>query len=107
MMKNSIGIIGMGWVGASVAISILNRGICKNLLVNDLNMDIAEGEAMDLNHGSSFYPSAKVKPASIEEMVDCDAIVVTAGRGGGENESRLDLLKDNVRIAKDISEKLE
>jgi|TARA_R100000005_G_C4983079_1_gene192234 L-lactate dehydrogenase len=106
-MKNSIGIIGMGWVGASVAISILNRGICKNLLVNDLNMDIAEGEAMDLNHGSSFYPSAKVKPASIEEMVDCDAIVVTAGRGGGENESRLDLLKDNVRIAKDISEKLE
>jgi malate/lactate dehydrogenase len=35
-MKNSIGIIGMGWVGASVAISILNRGICKNLLVNDV-----------------------------------------------------------------------
>lgn len=97
----------MGWVGSSVAISVLNRGICKNLLVNDLNEDIAEGEAMDLNHGSSFYPSAKVKPAAIEEMVDCDAIVITAGRGGTEEESRLDLLKDNVRIAKNISEQLK
>lgn len=106
-MKNSIGIIGMGWVGASVAISILNRGICNHLLINDLNMDIAEGEAMDLNHGSSFYPSAKVQAASIEEMVHCDAIVITAGRGGTENESRLDLLKDNVRIARNISDQLK
>ncbi|MDR9418654.1 L-lactate dehydrogenase [Gracilimonas sp.] len=106
-MKNSIGIIGMGWVGASVAISILNRGICKNLLVNDINKDIAEGEAMDLNHGSSFYPSAKVRSAEIKEMTDCDAIVVTAGRGGSGDESRLDLLNDNIKIAKDISEKLK
>lgn len=105
-MKSSIGIIGMGWVGASVAISTLNRGICKKLLVNDLNRDIAVGEAMDLNHGSSFYPSADVVPAEIEEMIECDAIVITAGRGGRENESRLDLLKDNISIAKDISERL-
>lgn len=107
IMKNSIGIIGMGWVGASVAISILNRGLCKTLLVNDINPDIAEGEAMDLNHGSSFYPSAEVKPSTIEGMIDCDAIVITAGRGGTENETRLELLHDNIRIAKDISEKLE
>lgn len=97
----------MGWVGASVAISILNRGICKNLLVNDINMDIAEGEAMDLNHGSSFYPSAKVESAKIEEMMDCEAIVITAGRGGSGEESRLDLLNDNIQIAKQISGKLK
>ncbi len=97
----------MGWVGSSVAISILNQGICKNLLVNDLNQDIAEGEAMDLNHGSSFYPGATVKPAQIEEMIGCDAIVITAGRGGSGSETRLDLLKDNVKIARTISEKLK
>jgi L-lactate dehydrogenase len=105
-MKNSIGIIGMGWVGASVAISILNRGICQNLLVNDINKDIAEGEAMDLNHGSSFYPGATIRSVDIEEMKNCEAIVITAGRGGSGDESRLDLLKDNVKIAKEISEKL-
>lgn len=106
-MKNSIGIIGMGWVGASVAISILNRGICKDLLVNDINKDIAEGEAMDLNHGSSFFPSAEVRAAEIEKMIHCDAIVITAGRGGKGGESRLDLLKDNIGIARDISEKIK
>ncbi len=102
-----IGIIGMGWVGASVAISILQRGICRELLVNDLRMDIAEGEAMDLNHGSSFFPACHVRAARIEEMVNCDAVVVTAGRGGSPGESRLDLLKDNLNIAKAISSQLK
>ncbi|MFD2532924.1 L-lactate dehydrogenase [Gracilimonas halophila] len=106
-MKSSIGIIGMGWVGASTAISILNRGISKDLLVNDVKKEIAEGEAMDLNHGSSFYPSAKVRAVEVEEMLDCEAIVITAGRGGSGDETRLDLLNDNIKIAKDISEKLK
>ena len=107
MKSNSIGIIGMGWVGSSVAISILNSGICKELLVNDVNEAVAEGEAMDLNHGSSFYPTAEVKACSIKEMIHCSAIVVTAGRGGKPTESRLSLLKDNVTIAKSISGQLK
>jgi L-lactate dehydrogenase len=107
-MENiSIGIIGTGWVGASVAISVLQKGICNELLLNDINMDIAEGEAMDLNHGSPFFPSATVRAVSIEEMVHCQAIVVTAGRGGEPDESRLELLNDNIRIAKTISSKLK
>lgn len=106
-MKNSIGIIGMGWVGASVAISILQKGICRELLLNDIEEEIAEGEAMDLNHGTSFFPSADVRASSIEDMCDCRAIVVTAGRGGSGNETRLQLLKDNIGIAKSISDKLK
>lgn len=104
--KDSIGIIGMGWVGTSVAISILQRGVCQELLINDINKDIADGEAMDLTHGSSFYPSAKVKSVSIEDMIDCKAIVVTAGRGSVPGETRLDLLEGNMQIVKQISEKL-
>lgn len=105
-MKNSIGIIGMGWVGASVAISILHRGICRELLLNDVREGIAEGEAMDLNHGTSFFPTANVKAAEIEEMLDCRAIVVTAGRGGSGKETRIQLLQDNIGIAREISRKL-
>ncbi|MEM9328938.1 MAG: L-lactate dehydrogenase [Bacteroidota bacterium] len=106
MSKHSIGIIGMGWVGSSVAISILQRGLCQELLINDVRSEIAEGEAMDLNHGSSFYPACDVYAADIEEMVHCHAIVVTAGRGGRPEETRLDLLKDNIAIAQSISQKL-
>jgi len=87
-MNSSIGIIGMGWVGASVAISILQKGVCRELLVNDLNQDIAEGEAMDLNHGTSFFPTADIRATGIAEMKDCGAIVITAGKGGKKDQSR-------------------
>ena len=102
----SLGIIGLGWVGSSVAISVLHRGICQELLLNDARPGLAEGEAMDFNHGSSFFASTEVKAVDIEDMMHCHAIVITAGRGGSPTESRLDLLNDNIRIAKEISEQL-
>jgi len=61
---------------------------------------------MDLNHGSSFYPSAEVKAVEISEMMDTEAIVITAGRGGKPGESRMDLLRENIQVAKKISEQL-
>jgi L-lactate dehydrogenase len=107
MHNISLGIIGLGWVGASTAISILQRGICQELLLCDAKPGLAEGEAMDLNHGSSFYPTTHVKAADIPDMKHCNAIVITAGRGGSPNESRLDLLNDNIRIAKSIANQLK
>ena len=59
-MKRRVGIIGMGWVGSSVAISVLHSGVAEELLLHDIREGIAEGEAMDLEHGSSFYPAARV-----------------------------------------------
>jgi L-lactate dehydrogenase len=105
-MKRRVAIIGTGWVGASVAISTLQTGIADELLLNDQRGDVAEGEAMDLAHGASLYASATVRTASIEEMVEADAVVVSAGRGGRPNESRLDLLRDNASIVRDIGRRL-
>ncbi|MEM9487761.1 MAG: L-lactate dehydrogenase [Myxococcota bacterium] len=101
-----IAIIGMGYVGSSVAISTLQTGFARELLLNDINIALAEGEAMDLAHGSPFYSSAKVRAAAIEDMVDCDAVVISAGRGGKPGESRLQLLAENIRIMRDIASRL-
>lgn len=101
-----LGVVGMGWVGASVAASILHKGVASELLLNDVREELAEGEAMDLAHGSSFYPTAGVRAASIEEMIDADAVIVTAGKGGGPEDSRLDLLRINAAIIKGIAERL-
>jgi L-lactate dehydrogenase len=98
-----LGIIGTGWVGASVAISTLHAGIAHEILLHDIKTAIAEGEAMDLSHGSSFYPAAVVHSATLDEMRDATAIVVSAGRGGRPGESRLDLLKDNARVVRDLA----
>jgi L-lactate dehydrogenase len=101
-MKRRIAIIGMGAVGSSVAISTLHSGTADELLLNDLNLERAEGEAMDLAHGSSFYPIATVRTATIEEIVNTDAIVVSAGRASRPEESRLDLLRYNAKIIEKI-----
>ncbi|HJL15756.1 MAG TPA: L-lactate dehydrogenase [Sandaracinaceae bacterium LLY-WYZ-13_1] len=101
-----IGIVGMGWVGSSVAQSILHAGVARELLLNDIQEALAEGEAMDLSHGAPFVPAVRVRAAAVEEMRDADAVVVAAGRGGGAGESRLALLRDNAAIVRSIGEHL-
>jgi len=107
MSKRSVGIVGIGWVGASVAISTLHAGIAEELLLLDARPGLADGEARDLSHGGSFYPTADVRAVdAIEEMLGTDAVVIAAGRGGKPTESRLDLLRDNAAIARSFGEKL-
>lgn len=105
-MSARIGIIGTGWVGASVAISTLHAGVAGDLLLHDVKESIAEGEAMDLVHGSSFYPSSSVRTALPEDMHDADAVVVTAGRGGKPGQSRLELLRENAAVIQTIGTRL-
>jgi L-lactate dehydrogenase len=105
-MTRRIGIIGTGWVGSSVAISTLHSGVADELLLNDAREAVAEGEAMDLAHGASFYPQAAVRTAGIEEMVDVDVVVIAAGRGGRPGETRLDLLRENAALIADIGTRL-
>ena len=62
-----IGIVGMGWVGTSIAISLLHQGTARELLISDLREDLAEGEAMDLAQGAAFYPAATVRAASVDD----------------------------------------
>jgi len=106
-MKRRVAIIGTGWVGASVAISTLHSGVADELLLHDLRADVAEGEAMDLSHGASFYPPASVRTAPLEEIADADAVVVSAGRGGRKDESRLELLRDNAAVIRDLARHLK
>ena len=54
-MPISVGVIGTGWVGSSVAMSVLNAGFASELLLADARHEVAEGEAMDLAHGAPFY----------------------------------------------------
>jgi L-lactate dehydrogenase len=105
-MSVTVGIVGTGWVGSSVAISTLHAGIADTLLLADANTALAEGEAMDLAHGAAFRPSCAVRVADIEAMRDARVVVVAAGRGGRPGESRLDLLRDNARIVAGIGARL-
>lgn len=102
-MQPTIGILGTGWVGSSVAISVLHAGIAGELLLADARDEVAEGEAMDLGHGAAFYPAATVRAVGTDELLRSDALVIAAGRGGKPGESRLDLLRDNAGTLRELA----
>lgn len=105
-MTLSIGILGTGRVGTSIAISLLQGGVANSLLLSDLRADVAEGEAMDLAQGAAFYPTASIRSVPFDELLTTDALVLSAGRNGKPSESRLDLLRDNARVMSDIGDRL-
>ena len=105
-MQLTIGVLGTGWVGTSVAISVLHAGFASELLLADARAEVAEGEAMDLSHGAAFYPTATVRAVPVDELGSADALVIAAGRGGKPGESRLELLRDNVKLLREVGAQL-
>jgi len=105
-MQLTIGILGAGWVGTSVAISVLHAGVASELLLADARAEVAEGEAMDLSHGAAFYPTATVRAVPVDELGGADALVIAAGRGGKPGESRLELLRDNAKLLREVGGQL-
>jgi L-lactate dehydrogenase len=97
-----IGIIGTGWVGSSVAISVLQSGVAQELLLHDARGELAQAEAMDLSHGSSFYPPAHVRAVALEQLLATDAVVISAGRASKGAQSRLELARDNAALMREL-----
>lgn len=101
-----VGLIGVGHVGASVAVSLLLSGAARELLLHDRDTRRAEGEAMDLAHGLPYYPRAHVRAVGLDEVLGADIVVFAAGRNSRPGETRLHLLADNARVAEDIGRRL-
>ena len=89
-------IIGCGFVGASSAFSLLQKGIFSELVLIDANKEKAEGEAMDISHGRPYAHPMKIYAGSYDDISDCSLIIITAGANQKPGETRLDLVHKNV-----------
>ncbi|MCK8828331.1 L-lactate dehydrogenase [Natroniella acetigena] len=99
---NKIAIIGAGGVGATTAYALMIKGIGSEIVLVDINKQKAEGEAMDLNHGSSFVNPVKVYAGDYSDCKDAEIIIITAGAKQKPDETRLDLVDKNVAIFKEM-----
>ena len=95
-------IIGCGFVGTSIAFTLVQKGIFSELVLVDVNKDKAEGEVMDLSHGLPFAKEMEIKAGGYEDIADCAMIIITAGANQKPGETRLDLVHKNVAIYKSI-----
>lgn len=96
------GIIGCGFVGSSIAFSLMQKGIFSEMVLIDVNHTKAEGEAMDLSHGLLFTKPMKIYAGNYDDLKDCSLIIITAGANQKPNETRIDLVHRNVEIFKSI-----
>lgn len=96
-------LIGTGFVGMSYAYSMVNQGTVEHLVLIDIDPRKAEGEAMDLNHGLAFGKRPMtIKAGNYQDCHDANLVVITAGVNQKPGETRLDLLKRNSEIMKDV-----
>lgn len=97
-----VAIIGCGYVGASCAFSLMQRGLFTEMVLIDVNKDKAEGEAMDLSHGLPYAASMDIYAGGYDDIKDCSFIIITAGANQKPGETRLELIGKNVNILKSI-----
>lgn len=100
-MKVSI-IGGGGLVGSSAGFALQAGGIVREIALVDVNLDLAEGQALDLLHGSSLISDQKISSGGTEHVADSDMVVITAGLRRKPDESRLDLINRNVDLFRKI-----
>lgn len=100
--KQKCAVIGCGFVGAATAYTMAINAVFSEIVLLDVNHKKAEGEAMDIVHGLPFAHPVKVYAGDYDDLCDCALIIIAAGAGQKEGETRLDLLEKNVAVFKDI-----
>ena len=104
MKKGKIVLIGTGFVGMSMAYSMLNRGGIDELILIDIYKEKTKGEEMDLSHGLPFAPQKMIiKAGDYEECKDAEIVVITAGLNQKPGQTRLELSEENAKIVKEIT----
>lgn len=77
------------------------EGVAQELAVVDVVTDRAEGEMLDLLHGTHLSHRLKFSGPGYEACEGADFVVITAGIPRKPEETRLDLLKKNVDNLRD------
>lgn len=97
-----VAIVGVGNVGATFAYALLLSGLAAEIVLIDANRAKAEGEAMDLNHTVPFSHPTRVWAGDFPDCTGAVVTVLAAGAGQKPGETRLDLVKKNAEIWKQI-----
>lgn len=97
-----VAIIGCGFVGSASAFALMESGLFSEMVLIDVDTDRAEGEALDIGHGTAFAKPIDIHAGTYDDIADAGVIVITAGVGQKPGETRIDLVNKNVAIFKGI-----
>ena len=97
-----VAVVGMGNVGSTFAYALLLSGLAAEIVLIDVNRAKAEGEAMDLSHTEPFSHPTRIWAGDYADCAGAVVTVVAAGASQRPGETRLDLVKRNADIFRQI-----
>lgn len=106
MARDKITVVGAGNVGATTAHALAVRQLGDIVLV-EIVQGLAEGKALDIAQASpvQLYDGSIVGTTDWAQTASSDLVIITSGLPRKPGMSRDELLANNVKIVKDVSEK--
>ena len=98
---------GGGRVGSCAAFALQCAGLAAEIQILDANQAMAEGEALDLLHGSALCGDQRIYAGDYARAANSDLFLITAGLRRKPDESRLDLINRNVALFVQILESIK
>ena len=104
-----ITVVGSGKVGAAAALFSALKKLDDQILLLDIVKGLPQGEAMDLNHmlSEKGIDVEVIGSNDYSDMKGSKIVVVVAGSGRKPGMTRMDLLKINTGIVKDVVENIK
>ena len=93
---------GGGLVGSCAGFALQAGKIVREIVLLDVNQDVADGQALDIQHGAALMADQSIRSGTSEDFKTADCIVITAGLRRKPDESRLDLINRNAALFRTI-----
>lgn len=100
--STKIGIVGSGLVGSTAAYAMVMRGIGREIVLVDKDAQRAQAEADDILHAVPFAHPLQVRAGDYPDLTGSRAVIITAGVSQQPGESRLELLRRNAAIFRQV-----
>ena len=107
MDNRKVVIIGDGMVGSTIAYTLMMKDYVNEIVIIDIVKEKFEGDALDMMHGVPFVSPKLIKAGDYNDVKDAHIIIITAGAAQKPGETRLDLLKRNMKIFDSILDQIK
>jgi len=91
-------VVGTGMVGATFAYGLLWSGLTPEIVLIDINVKRAQGEAMDLSHAMPFHRPITIRSGDYRDCRGAAVVAIAAGAAQKPGETRTQLAQRNAAV---------
>src|SRR6202165_3285714 len=78
-VQMKVGIVGTGAVGAATGLALVERGVCRDIVLIDRDPALAAGVALDLRYASALSRAVDIRAGGYHDLAGAALVILTAG----------------------------